>query len=285
MDAISTVMFQRKDWAGGLVILFMVNIVPTQADKEKKALFQATSQNVSSHPFLMNRLFHSIRESEYLSHIFAIVESSYILAQALSRVPLLVNTPAVRTKWTRASEMSDLLKGEMSRHERDLSAGSRSEREAYPAAVFWLMRANRQTSHFSLSKHVWILWMTYGGGNNMSPEGCEGAGRQMSPKKSVPPSLWNAGNTSPSCPVAERMAWKIRRDEYSLYMHRIYVRQRERCLGVHVLREDIGRVGGIGSPPKYPRPSYPIHLLLFKQSESTDYISHGTKNVSLQSQR
>lgn len=40
--------------------------------------------------------------------------------------------------------------------------------------------------------------------------------RQMSPKKSVPPSPWNAGNASPSSPVAERMAWKIRRNEYQL---------------------------------------------------------------------
>lgn len=43
------------------------------------------------------------------------------ISPALPRVPLLVNTPAVRTKWTRASEMSGLLKGEMSRHECDLS--------------------------------------------------------------------------------------------------------------------------------------------------------------------
>lgn len=88
----------------------------------------------------------------------------------------------------------------------------------------------------------------------------------MSPKKSMPPSLWNARNSSPSCPVAERTARKIRRNEFSLhllyiYRYRIYVRQRQRCLGVHVL----GRVGGIGSPPKYPRPSYPIHLLLFNR--------------------
>ncbi len=97
------------------------------------------------------------------------------ISPVLPGVSLLVNTPAVRTKWTRASEMSDLLKGEMSRHEHNLSVGSCAEREAYPTAAFWLMRKNRQTSQFSLSKHIWILWMTYGGWNNTNPGGCEWA--------------------------------------------------------------------------------------------------------------
>lgn len=48
-----------------------------------------------------------------------------------------------------------------------------------------------------------------------------------------------------------------------------------------MLREDIGGVGGIGSSPKYPRPSYPIHLLLFKQSKSTDYVSHTAQRMSV----
>lgn len=30
-------------------------------------------------------------------------------------------------------------------------------------------------SQFSLSKHIWILWMTYRGRNNTDPEGCERA--------------------------------------------------------------------------------------------------------------
>lgn len=41
--------------------------------------------------------------------------------------------------------------------------------------------------------------------------------------------------------------------------------QGKRSAGVHV-----EEVGGFGSSPKYPRPPYWIHLLLFQQSESTD---------------
>lgn len=97
------------------------------------------------------------------------------ISPVLPRAPLLVNTPAVRTKWTSASEMSNLLKREMSRHEHNLSVGPRSEKKAYPSTAFWLMRKNRQTSQFSLSKHIWLVWMTYRSRINTSPEGCEEA--------------------------------------------------------------------------------------------------------------
>lgn len=97
------------------------------------------------------------------------------ISPAFPRVPLRLNTPAVRTKWTRASEMSNLLKGEMSRHEHNLCVGPRSERASYTATAVWLMREKRHTSRFSLSKHIWILWMTYRGRNNTNPEGCERA--------------------------------------------------------------------------------------------------------------
>jgi len=56
-------------------------------------------------------------------------------------------------------------------------------------------------------------------------------------------------------------------------------------LGMCVLLEDVSGVGGFGSPPKYQTLSYPIHLLLFKQFVSTDYVSQCTKSSSLQSQR
>lgn len=50
-----------------------------------------------------------------------------------------------------------------------------SERASYTATAIWLMGENRCMSQFSLSKHIWILWMTYRGRNNTDPEGCERA--------------------------------------------------------------------------------------------------------------
>lgn len=35
----------------------------------------------------------------------------------------------------------------------------------------------------------------------------------------MPPSLWNATNSSPSYPAAEREAWKIRKNKYRLYIY------------------------------------------------------------------
>lgn len=50
-------------------------------------------------------------------------------------------------------------------------------------------------------------------------------------------------------------------------------------MGVHVLAEDVSRVGGIGSPPKYPRLSHPIHLLLF--SLNRQIMFHGAQRVAV----
>lgn len=92
----------------------------------------------------------------------------------------------------------------------------------------------------------------------------------------------------PSSPVAQRMARKIRGNEYrpDIYIGIEFMLDKERgvwwymCWG-RISEEWVGLV----HLQKHPRPSYPIHLLLFKQSESTDYVSRGTKSVSLQSRR
>lgn len=211
------------------------------------------------------------------------------ISPVFPRVPLLVNTPAVRTKWTRASEMSNLLKGEMSRHEHNLSTGSR----AYPTAAFWLMSKNRQTSQFSLSKHIWMLWMTYGGRNNTSPRGGEAA--QLAcladgchPRR--PCHLFHVECREfhrHLCPVAERTAREITQTESSLRTYRIHVRQREKRLGVHVLRVDIDRVGGIGSPSRTYTPDPHIRSTCYYSKSLNRQITFhtGTMSVSLQSRR
>lgn len=55
--------------------------------------------------------------------------------------------------------------------------------------------------------------------------------------------------------------------------------KRTRCLGVHVLAEDVSRVGGIGSPSKYPRLSYPMYLLLFNLNRQITF--HGAQRVAV----
>lgn len=50
--------------------------------KAKTPIFKPHLQNVSSHPFLMNGLFRNMSESKSVSRIFAVVESSYILARS-----------------------------------------------------------------------------------------------------------------------------------------------------------------------------------------------------------
>ena len=224
------------------------------------------------------------------SQISAVVESPHLLVRPSPGC----HYWSIPLQWEqnepRASEMSNLLEG---RNEQTWARPLRRiplwKREALSRCSPSLTNEGKQANVTVLPKKT-HLRMTYGGRNNTEPWRVRGSSRQMSPKKKVCATLRRRmpGIPSPSCPVAKRMAWEIRRNESSpwhIYWYRIYVRQRERCLGVHVRGEDIGGVGGIGSPPKYPRPSYPIHLLLFKQSESTDYVSHGTKNVSLQSQR
>lgn len=52
----------------------------------------------------------------------------------------------------------------------------------------------------------------------------------------MPPSPWYAGNPSPSSPVAERMAWKIRRNEYRLdiYIGIEFMLDKERRVWVYM---------------------------------------------------
>lgn len=57
-------------------------------------------------------------------------------------------------------------------------------------------------------------------------------------------------------PAAERTAWEIRGNKHGVYTHIPVYHSRE------TKTETSGCVvGGIGSPPKHPRLSYPIHLL------------------------
>lgn len=97
--------------------------------------------------------------------------------------------------------------------------------------------------------------MTYGGRNDaewmwMSAAWSWMLGNHLSPKKSMPHLPWHPGNSVPSCPAANRMAWR-RRSMFSQRKH-----------GLCVLFKGAARVGGIGSSPKYSRPSSAIHLLL-----------------------
>lgn len=92
------------------------------------------------------------------------------ISPILPRVPLLVNTPAVRTKWSSASEMSKLLKGEMSRHEPNLFIGSRSRWRGISRLS--LLINEGIPAEFSQSKHAWKLWMTYGGRGNKKKKTC-----------------------------------------------------------------------------------------------------------------
>ena len=81
----------------------------------------------------------------------------HIKSRPLPRVPLLANPPAVRTKWSSASEMSNLLKvgwcwwggvgrNEQKQEHKRLSVwASEAEGEAYPHhGTRWLMRENSQ---------------------------------------------------------------------------------------------------------------------------------------------
>lgn len=94
------------------------------------------------------------------------------ISPILPRVPLLVNTPAVRTKWSSASEMSKLLKGEMSRHEPNLFIGSRSRWRGISRLS--LLINEGIPAEFSQSKHAWKLWMTYGGRGKKKKKHAEG---------------------------------------------------------------------------------------------------------------
>lgn len=117
------------------------------------------------------------------------------ISGVLPRVPLLVNTPAVWTKWSSASEMSKLLKEKWADTSATFLLGLALDEGAYPASAFWLMREYRQSSPKAntVGNYGWPMEAekTHTQGLKSEKGLSFGIGWWMSPKTYMPPSLWN----------------------------------------------------------------------------------------------